>query len=125
MKNFVRLLVFSIALSVAYSEASEVYSETTGSAPHFYLKLQPMTSSKAQCKRSAKKAMKKSGFADIISGKHGVWGVKEGYKAQIKCSKAEKAIAFVVVGQEGGTVMTFIEELQKNFGAGFPVTRDP
>jgi len=91
----------------------------------FYVKLQPMASSKAQCKQTAKRAMEQSAFTELNIGKHGVWGVKKGYKAQIKCSNAEKAIAFVVVGAKGKTVMALIEQLQKNFGKGFSVTRDP
>ena len=102
-----------------------IFAQTTNSPPHFYIKLQRMTSSKAQCKQTAKKAMEKTGFTDIVSGKHGVWGVKDGYKAQIKCSKAEQAIVFVVVGKDGQIVISFNDQLQQNFGSGFRITRDP
>lgn len=107
------------------STSSKIYAPNTTSPPHFYVKLQRMNTSKKECKRLAKKAMTLSGFTDLTHGKHGIWGVKEGYKAQIKCSKVEQVIVFIVVGQKGAVVMTFNDQLQKNFGTGFPIVRDP
>lgn len=88
MKNMFLVLLIACGIQIAMaeesevkvSEVSEVYAQTTHSPPHFYVKLQRMTFSKAQCKQTAKRAMDLSGFTDVISGKHGVWGVKEGYK---------------------------------------------
>ncbi len=128
MKNMFLVLLIACGIQIAMaeeSEVSEVDAKTTRSPPHFYVKLQRMASSKAQCKRTAKRAMDRSAFTDIISGKHGVWAVKEGYKAQIKCSKTEKVIVFVVVGEKGEMVMEFNDQLQNNFGNGFFKTRDP
>ncbi|MEK8016021.1 MAG: hypothetical protein VSS75_004070 [Candidatus Parabeggiatoa sp.] len=113
-----------LQIALASDSPSEVYAQTTHSPPHFYVKLQRMTSSKAQCKQTAMIAMAKSGFTDILSGKHGIWGVKDGYKAQIKCSQKEKVIVFIVVGSEGKMVMILNDQLQHNFGKGFSKTRD-
>jgi hypothetical protein len=125
MKNMALVLLIACGIQIAMAEESEVYAQTTHSPPHFYVKLQRMTFSKAQCKQTAKRAMDRSGFTDVISGKHGIWGVKEGYKAQIKCSKTEKVIVFIVVGEKGEMVMEFNDQLQNNFGNGFFKTRDP
>ncbi|MDM8559651.1 hypothetical protein [Candidatus Parabeggiatoa sp. HSG14] len=118
-------LLCEIQIAMVSEDESENYAKTTHSPPHFYVKLQPMTSSKKQCKQTAKSAMVISGFTDITHGKHGIWGVKQGYKAQIKCSQAEKVIVFIVVGEKGKTVMQFNDQLQRNFGQGFSMTRDP
>jgi hypothetical protein len=112
-------------IAMASDNESDVYAKTTRSPPHFYVKLHKMNLGKVQCKQIAKNAMAISGFTDILPGKHGVWGVKQGYKAQIKCSKTEKVIVFIVVGEKGDTVMRFSDQLQRNFGQGFSVTRDP
>jgi len=124
--TFLALLIASSELQIALASdtPSEVYAQTTHSPPHFYVKLQRMTSSKAQCKQTAMIAMAKSAFTDIVSGKHGIWGVKDGYKAQIKCSQKEKVIVFIVVGSEGKMVMILNDQLQHNFGKGFSNTRD-
>jgi len=120
------LLPAKILLAQASEETttSPIYAPNTASPPHFYVKLQRMTMNKKECKRLAKEAMTRSGFADLAHGKHGVWGVKQGYKAQIKCSKSEAAIVFIVVGQTGEQVMIFNDQLQKNFGSGFSIIRD-
>lgn len=107
------------------TSSSEIYAPNTASPPHFYVKLQRMSMDKKECKRLAKQTMALSDFTDLTEGKHGVWGVKQGYKAQIKCSQVEQVIAFIVVGQKGAVVMNFNDQLQKNFGTGFPITRDP
>jgi hypothetical protein len=107
------------------ASSSEIYAPNTASPPHFYVKLQRMSMDKKECKRLARQAMAMSDFTDLTEGKHGVWGVKQGYKAQIKCSQVEQVIAFIVVGQKGAVVMNFSDQLQKHFGTGFPITRDP
>ena len=119
------ILIAQAATNNTTSSSSEIYAPNTAAPPHFYLKLQRMSMSKNECKRLAKQAMALSDFTDLTEGKHGVWGVKQGYKAQIKCSQVEQVIAFIVVGQEGAVVMDFNDQLQKNFGTGFPITRDP
>jgi len=106
-------------------QSADCILKTTDSPPHFYIKLQRMTSSKVQCKQTARITMEKVGFIDIVSGKHGIWGVKNGYKAQIKCSKAEQAIIFLVVGKDVQIAVSFNDQLQQNFGSGFHITRDP
>jgi hypothetical protein len=127
MKKFIFFLCLFTPLALMHGSVQSddcILAQTTSSPPHFYVKLQPMTFSKEQCKQTARKAMKKLGFIDLVSGKHGVWGVKEGYKAQIKCSQAEQAIVFVVVGENAQTVINFNDQLQRNFGRGFRITRD-
>ena len=125
MKKAIVYLLIPLAFLPNAVRSDGCYSDTSGSPPHFYVKLQKMKTSKTTCIKNARKAMEKVGFDDIVVGKHGAWAVKQGYKAQIKCSQSEKAIIFVVIGETRKSVLGFSDQLQWNFGAGFNKTRDP
>jgi|WetSurMetagenome_2_1015567.scaffolds.fasta_scaffold02703_6 hypothetical protein len=85
------------------------------SSPHFLVDLKMTKLKKKVCLKNAEEKLIESDFKEIKTIGNGVWGIKNGYKSHIFCGNEGKIVIFSTVGENGGIVKTYVNQLKKDF----------